>query len=136
MEIEGLKKEEKRYKCELCHDTGWYGDSGPGIKGNSEYQRCECEAPTHMIYCPMCKGQGVVPKDAGRKLFEVDIVENLGDNWLIADFGKDEDGKNYILTTTDIHVSEFADVSSGAKGDAELVCRLLNRYHADRIKPD
>jgi len=29
-------------KCKLCRDTGWYGDNGPGIKGNNEYQRCEC----------------------------------------------------------------------------------------------
>lgn len=33
-----------KYKCELCHDTGWYGDNGPGIKGNREYIRCECKA--------------------------------------------------------------------------------------------
>ena len=32
----------KKYKCELCQDTGWYGDNGPGIKGNREYVRCEC----------------------------------------------------------------------------------------------
>ncbi len=29
-------------KCELCNDTGYYGDQGPGIKGNDEYSRCEC----------------------------------------------------------------------------------------------
>ena len=29
-------------KCELCQDTGWYGDNGPGIRGNREYQPCEC----------------------------------------------------------------------------------------------
>jgi len=28
--------------CENCHDTGWYGDLGPGIKGNREYAPCEC----------------------------------------------------------------------------------------------
>ncbi len=28
--------------CELCHDTGYYGDNQPGIKGNREYHPCEC----------------------------------------------------------------------------------------------
>jgi len=32
----------KKYKCELCNDTGWYGDNGPGIAGNREYIPCEC----------------------------------------------------------------------------------------------
>lgn len=27
--------------CDVCADTGWYGDNGPGIKGNSEYQPCD-----------------------------------------------------------------------------------------------
>jgi len=31
-----------KLKCELCNDTGYYGDNGPGIKGNREYIRCEC----------------------------------------------------------------------------------------------
>jgi hypothetical protein len=29
-------------KCEMCNNTGWYGDNGPGIAGNREYNRCEC----------------------------------------------------------------------------------------------
>ena len=28
--------------CDDCHDTGWYGDNGPGVIGNEEFQRCEC----------------------------------------------------------------------------------------------
>jgi len=28
--------------CELCNGTGYYGDNGPGKKGNSEWQPCEC----------------------------------------------------------------------------------------------
>jgi len=27
--------------CELCAGSGWYGDNGPGIKGNREYVPCE-----------------------------------------------------------------------------------------------
>jgi len=37
-----LEKIIKKYKCDQCHDTGWYGDNGPGIKGNREYCPCEC----------------------------------------------------------------------------------------------
>jgi hypothetical protein len=31
--------------CELCKGTGFYGDNGPGRKGNSEYIHCECTVP-------------------------------------------------------------------------------------------
>jgi hypothetical protein len=27
--------------CEYCHDTGYYGDHGPGIEGNNEYHECD-----------------------------------------------------------------------------------------------
>lgn len=30
-----------RPACECCKDTGYYGDNGPGIKGNREYHRCD-----------------------------------------------------------------------------------------------
>jgi len=30
-------------KCEKCHDSGFYGDNGPGRKGNTEYTRCDCQ---------------------------------------------------------------------------------------------
>jgi len=28
--------------CELCKGSGFYGDNGPGRKGNSEYIQCDC----------------------------------------------------------------------------------------------
>lgn len=31
-----------RTDCEDCNGTGWYGDNGPGIAGNAEYDVCEC----------------------------------------------------------------------------------------------
>ncbi len=31
----------KNKNCELCNGTGWYGDNGPGIRGNREYVPCE-----------------------------------------------------------------------------------------------
>ena len=32
-----------KYNCELCHDTGYYGDNGPGTMNNNEYVKCTCE---------------------------------------------------------------------------------------------
>ena len=29
--------------CEICLDTGWYGDNGPGRKGNGEFMSCDCD---------------------------------------------------------------------------------------------
>ncbi|MCP4536023.1 MAG: hypothetical protein GY832_02655 [Chloroflexi bacterium] len=46
-------------RCEYCDDTGWYGDKGPGMRGNSEYMPCDmCEAhgsecvPPHWTKAP------------------------------------------------------------------------------------
>lgn len=61
-------------------------------------------------------------------MFKVDTIENVGDNWLIADFGTDQDGKHYILTTDGVRGSELSAISGGAQQDAELVCRLLNEH--------
>ena len=32
----------RRYQCEECHDTGYFGDMGPGRAGNNEYVPCDC----------------------------------------------------------------------------------------------
>lgn len=37
--------------CELCNDTGWYGDNGPGIRGNREYIPCECKNGKYRLAC-------------------------------------------------------------------------------------
>jgi hypothetical protein len=29
------------YKCQYCCDTGYYGDNGPGVGWNEEFQRCD-----------------------------------------------------------------------------------------------
>jgi hypothetical protein len=34
-----------RKKCDTCGGTGWYGDNGPGIRGNREYQPCDVCKP-------------------------------------------------------------------------------------------
>jgi uncharacterized protein with PIN domain len=52
---------QKTYKCETCHDTGWYGDLGPGKKGNYEYVPCDqCVQAQKVETCPACKGRGYV----------------------------------------------------------------------------
>jgi hypothetical protein len=28
-------------RCEVCDGTGFYGDNGPGVRGNREYQPCD-----------------------------------------------------------------------------------------------
>jgi len=63
-----------------------------------------------------------------RDVFKVDTGDKIGENWLVADFGMDGDGQNYILTTDHIHASEAGEFAQGAKADAELVCRLLNDH--------
>jgi len=40
-----------KFKCEDCHDTGWTGDNGPGIKGNREYHPCDCKQQP-AVYSP------------------------------------------------------------------------------------
>ena len=69
-----------------------------------------------------------------REIFMADTTENIGDNWMIAEFGEDEDGKQHILTTSNVHASELHNYSDGAKADAELVAKLLNAYHNNQIK--
>jgi hypothetical protein len=38
------KSENRNDYCDLCRDTGFYGDNGAGMRGNREYQPCECDA--------------------------------------------------------------------------------------------
>ncbi len=56
------------------------------------------------------------------------------DGWGIADFGVDEDGKQYVIGTENVNVTRLDKYSKGAKGDANLVCELLNRYYNGQIK--
>jgi len=68
-----------------------------------------------------------------RTYFKTDLKKNTGTNWLIADFGLDPDGEEYILTLDNVHASEVMGVSGNAKGDAELCAQLLNLYHNGKI---
>ncbi len=66
--------------------------------------------------------------------YKVDVMENQGENWMIADFLTEEDGKNYILTTNRVHASEAYMFTRGAKADAEFICELLNRAYYEKIR--
>jgi hypothetical protein len=64
------------------------------------------------------------------EVFIVDTIENVGENWLVADFGLDtETNKNIILTTNRVHASELNKYSKGAREDAQLVADLLNKHY-------
>lgn len=52
-----------------------------------------------------------------------------GENWLICWTGRDQDGNHYNVTTDHVHASELYQFSRGAKGDAELIARLLSWYY-------
>lgn len=59
------RREIMKPMCELCLNTGFYGDSGPGIQGNREYQECECREPNDTA-----KAMGVtLPSDSYRRPF-------------------------------------------------------------------
>jgi hypothetical protein len=65
-------------KCDLCGGTGWYGDQGPGMAGNSEYQPCEqcrpCRAECYrcgtprlsVCHCGMQMGPKAVNRTCSR----------------------------------------------------------------------
>ena len=40
-------------KCDLCNDTGYYGDNGPGIENNTEYHQCDKCPPVAECECQM-----------------------------------------------------------------------------------
>lgn len=62
------------------------------------------------------------------KVFKVDTIENSGENWLIADFGTDQDdNKHYILTTDHVPASHLYMMGT-AREHAELACKLLNGW--------
>lgn len=65
-------------------------------------------------------------------IVKVDVIENAGDNWLIADFGTAMDGKHYIVTTDYVHASDLG-MLGDAKDQAELVCELLNEHWRGRL---
>jgi hypothetical protein len=51
--------------------------------------------------------------------WRIDLSKNVGNNWLVAEFGGDDDGHSYIVTTDNVHASELE--GHGAKADAEFV---------------
>ena len=68
-----------------------------------------------------------------RVFYKVD-ADFEGDNWLLCFGQEEEDGKTYSITTNFVHASELSNVSQGAKGDAELICYVLNLLANGKIK--
>lgn len=54
--------------CELCAGSGWYGDNGPGIKGNREYVPCERCNPRGEEASPDSKSDRALLEEAVRLL--------------------------------------------------------------------
>lgn len=68
-------------KCDLCHDTGWYGDNGPGIKGNRESYPCECRSKGNPIPNAYPIGTRLIDEDGNKGI--VCIRWNDGDTcWI------------------------------------------------------
>ena len=62
--------------------------------------------------------------------------DKAAENWIIASFGMDEDGKEYFVTSYYLKADEVAQYSDGAKADAELVAKLLNLYFKGDFRSD
>ena len=43
------------HRCPTCHDTGFYGDHGPGWRDNYEVMECECD--------PVARAKRVLAKE-------------------------------------------------------------------------
>ena len=70
------------------------------------------------------------------KKFVAATGDNAAENWIIASFGMDEDGKEYFVTSYYMKSDEIAQYSDGAKADAELVAKLLNLYFKGDFRSD
>ena len=72
----------------------------------------------------------------GDKKFVAATGDNAAENWIIASFGMDQDGKEYFVTSYYMKSDEIACYSEGAKADAELVAKLLNLYFKGDFRSD
>ena len=67
--------------------------------------------------------------------FKVAVDSHINDDWMIALFGRGRDDHNYAVVSNHVKASTLvdnSDVFRGAKGDAELVVELLNKWHSSR----
>ena len=67
--------------------------------------------------------------------WRTDEPRKFGDNWLVANFGADQEGREWLLTTDCVRASEY---SGDARADAEfcaiarvLIPRLIARGASD-----
>jgi hypothetical protein len=79
--------------CELCAGSGWYGDNGPGIKGNREYVPCERCNPSGSTF-------DIIMKEPNRKeSFHKKYKEFLHEEKLI------EEREKYLALLEDNHLN-------------------------------
>jgi hypothetical protein len=76
-----------------------------------------------------------------RQIYRVERVPHgkdlSGDNWLIADFGRDmEDNCHYYLTTNYVHASELGYVTGSAREECEACAEMLNNRYNHRQQRD
>lgn len=55
--------------------------------------------------------------------WRIDVIDNVGENWLLADLGEDMDCNHYILTTDEIHGSELSRSDPASDGAWMVWCR-------------
>jgi hypothetical protein len=71
------KKFAEKHRCEYCHDTGWYGNNGPGMRGNSEYHPCDmCKAPQQPERCACTTSRDQWKADCAELAEEIGAIIN------------------------------------------------------------
>ena len=95
---EAWKELERRERmvCEICNDTGYYGENGPGIDVNDCYIQCECKKmkirkPKYIhqesaIEAELREANQVLEAEVKRlrEALETIAKDNWPDSWIIA----------------------------------------------------
>lgn len=111
-----------KYKCDACADTGWYGDNGPGLEGNSEHVPCDqCDrgkdrknqARAIRVDSPLRRFTNAMHEAAGEDdtLWEICTDEQLSRHlmaWVANLNGADEEQVSYCATRLALITAEIA----------------------------
>lgn len=68
------------------------------------------------------------------ELFKAVTGSETGQGWTICWTGQDGEGNHWGVETVGVHGSDLSSVSGGAKEDAELIARLLNRFYGSAMQ--
>ncbi len=60
----------------------------------------------------------------------MNIGKNVGDDWLVANFGNDSKMQEWILTTDHVHVSEY----EGSAEDDAMFCALAKSVMSELLE--